>query len=181
MNHKPPVSVDDPAVRVRFVHALSKLGNVAAAAALTRVSVGAFYIRRRTDKAFAAEWDDALMVARDTFEDALRRRALEGIEHKVYRNGREISATRKFSDRLGIYVHQVLDRRAQKIEQQRDAQQARQEAQRIETMEPLELARRILFLLREAAGKVRDSGDAAGMAEIEQMLFDAGFRPDPGS
>jgi hypothetical protein len=183
MNRKSPVSVVEPATCVRFLKAVEKLGCVSAAAALTGIPVRTFYRLRQTDEAFADAWDDAILIARGDLEDLLRRRFTEGVDYTVRRNGRDVTVTRKFSDRLGVYVHQVLERRAQKIELQRasEGQKARQEAQRIETIEPLELARRILYLLRDAAGKVCDSGDAAAIAEVEQMLLDAGFRPNAGS
>jgi hypothetical protein len=159
-----------PELRVRFLTAVEKLGCVSAAAALTGISLRGLYRLRRDDPAFADAWDDAILIARGDLEDLLRRRFTEGVDYTVRRNGREVTVTRKFPDRLGVYVHQVLERRAEKIEAQRasEEQKARLSAEE-EEMDPVELARRITFLLYEGAEKLRATGDPADFAEAEQM------------
>jgi hypothetical protein len=180
MTGKPAASaVDDPQVRVRFLKAVEKLGCVSAAAALTGVSVRSFYRHRYKDPGFAEAWDDAVMIARGDLEDLLRRRFTEGVDYTVRRNGGVVTVTRKFSDRLGEYVHKVLERRAEKIEAKWDEDDKREETAKKQDI--IEVARRISYLLAEGRRKALASGNPALIAESVAWEQDLNGRPDDTS
>lgn len=61
-----------------FLAALENTGSVTAAAESAGIHRTAAYQHRKTDKAFAQEWDDALDMAADQLEDIARARAFAG-------------------------------------------------------------------------------------------------------
>ncbi len=55
---------------------------------------------RRSDPAFAAAWNGALLAARPRSEDALACRAIDGIEEQVFYHGEVIATRTRFDSRL---------------------------------------------------------------------------------
>lgn len=95
--------------QLRFLAALARSGNVISAAIAAHLDRAALEEARRTDRAFANEWDMAEATAAHKLEDEAWRRAVEGVpeplisEGKVVRDddGRPLSIQR-YSDALLI-------------------------------------------------------------------------------
>jgi hypothetical protein len=60
--------------------------------------------RRAADEAFARAWEDALEQGTDSLEDEARRRALQGVEKPVFREGRQVGTVTEYSDTLLIFL-----------------------------------------------------------------------------
>ena len=88
-----------------FLAELAKRGNVSAAAELTGLARGTFYVWRDEDADFKVAWDEALETAIDAMELEARRRAVEGVEKPIVgRVGKDqdgiITYVREYSDSL---------------------------------------------------------------------------------
>lgn len=90
--------------RARFLEVLSEHAIVGRAARAAGASRSAFYRWRREDAAFAADWEEAVELGISALEDEALRRALEGEEAPVFHGGRQVGVTRKFSERLLIFM-----------------------------------------------------------------------------
>jgi len=151
---RPAPSPDDPAVRARFLEAIEKLGVLSAAAALSGVPLHRFYLRRDKDSQFADAWDDAILLAHGSLEALLHERFVNGVEHKLWKDGKLVSETRRYSDALGIYRHKVLEKRVEKIEDYRLADERRRRAAAAtREMSDEELVRRIAWILNHPAAQ----------------------------
>src|SRR4051812_42249550 len=73
--------------KTAFLAALSNTAIVRAACRSAGVSWKTAYVHRRTDAAFAVEWDEALEEAADVLEAEARRRAVHGAEKVVIYKG----------------------------------------------------------------------------------------------
>lgn len=83
---------------------LSRCGNVTAAAKKAGLDRREAYRHREEDRAFAAEWEKALLLGVAGLEDEARRRAFEGTERPVFNRGEECGTVREFSDTLLIVL-----------------------------------------------------------------------------
>jgi hypothetical protein len=97
----------DAARQEAFLTALSRSGVVlyAARAASPHLtshtgSVRAFRALRARDPEFAQAWDDAMDAARDELVQEAHRRAVDGWDEPVFKNGVEVGTIHKWSDRL---------------------------------------------------------------------------------
>ena len=73
-----------------FLQALRDTGVVRHACETAKVPYRTAYRHREQEEAFAADWDEALEQAADLMELEARRRAVEGVEKRVYHKGEEI-------------------------------------------------------------------------------------------
>jgi hypothetical protein len=76
------------------------------------VSAQAVYLARRRDRAFAAGWAAALVLAREQVEQVLADRALNGVEEQVFYRGDVIATRRRYDTRLLLAHLARLDARA---------------------------------------------------------------------
>ena len=110
-----------PELRVKFLEALARTGNVGASAYYVQLSRQSAYDLRRRDPDFARAWRAALVLARDVAEDALQERAIEGIEEPVFYHGECVATRRRYDSRLLLAHLARLDRVAEEIPAQRGA------------------------------------------------------------
>ncbi len=64
---------------------------------------------RQRSKRFAAQWDDALEEATDLLKAEARRRALTGIDKPMFFKGEVVGSTKKYSDRLMMFLLEAYD------------------------------------------------------------------------
>ena len=110
-----------PDIRVKFLEALSRTGNVGAAAYFVQRSRQSAYDLRRRDPDFARGWQAALVLARDVAEDVLQERAIDGIEEPVYYHGEVVGTRRRYDSRLLLAHLGRLDKAAEQIPARRAA------------------------------------------------------------
>jgi hypothetical protein len=89
-----------PARQKLFLTALSQTGCVRDACLRAAISDTSAYRWRRKSKRFATAWERALRKARPTIEAEAYRRAVEGWDEAVIRNGEVVSVKRRYSDSL---------------------------------------------------------------------------------
>ena len=65
-----------------------------------KLNRGTVYAWRDRDETFADAWDVATDAAADVLETEARRRAVDGVETKVYFEGEEVGTKVYYSDRL---------------------------------------------------------------------------------
>jgi len=97
-----------------FLEALSRTGNVKAAAAYTGLSrESAYRLKRRPDaRAFGRAWDAALIHARDIFADDLLDKGLNGWTEDVWHNGEVTGSRQRWSAPLFLAALARLDQLA---------------------------------------------------------------------
>ena len=110
-----------PDIRVKFLEALSRTGNVGAAAYFVQRSRQSAYDLRRRDPDFARGWQAALVLARDVAEDVLQERAIGGVEEPVYYHGEVVGTRRRYDSRLLLAHLGRLDKAAEQIPARRAA------------------------------------------------------------
>ncbi|RME68413.1 MAG: hypothetical protein D6782_01170, partial [Alphaproteobacteria bacterium] len=93
-----------PARQRRFLKALAQTANVSASAAAAGLSRSAVYRQRAGDAAFAEAWDEALNTALDALEEALMKRAIQGVDKPVFYGGKPCGSTRTYSDALAMFL-----------------------------------------------------------------------------
>lgn len=71
----------------KFLDKLRETGNVTDACEQAQVGRSAAYERKRTNKTFAAAWDQSLDEACDVLEREARRRAVEGVPRLKFHEG----------------------------------------------------------------------------------------------
>lgn len=96
----------------QFLEALSREGNVRFAAQAAGVSAQTAYVRRRRDRAFAAGWEAALIIAREAAEQVLATRAIHGITETIWFRGEVVGERQRFDTRLLLAHLARLDARA---------------------------------------------------------------------
>jgi hypothetical protein len=88
----------------RFIEALSRTANVTAACEIVGLPRMRAYYWRSCDPVFCAGWDEALERGLDALEDEVMRRAKDGIAEPIYCKGRVVGETRRYSDRLAMFI-----------------------------------------------------------------------------
>lgn len=83
-----------------FIEWLARTGSVTDAAEHAGLARTQVYDRRRTHKGFAAAWKKALSLGVDGLHDKAMRRAMEGDERPIVRNGEQVATERRYNDRL---------------------------------------------------------------------------------
>ena len=92
-----------------FIEALRTTGNVTRAAQYAGRSRNQAYHVRRHSEDFAAQWDEALGEGIDILEAEARRRAFTGIDKPVFYKGKVVGSTKKYSDRLLMFLLRAHD------------------------------------------------------------------------
>ena len=87
-----------------FLAALAGTGNVTVACEKAGICRRAAYQWRSDQASFRTAWDDALESAADLLEEEARRRAADGWEENVYKNGELVGTIRHYSDVLLIFL-----------------------------------------------------------------------------
>lgn len=80
------------------------LGNIAEAARKTGIDRRAVYRRKQSDPAFARAFRNAQDALIDSLEAEVLRRAHDGVEEPVFRNGKEVGSRRHYSDTLAQFL-----------------------------------------------------------------------------
>ncbi len=83
-----------------FLHHLAATGSVTIAAERAGLERTHVYRKRRTNKAFAKGWKEALEIGVEALHDQAMLRAIEGEERPVIRGGEEIATVRRFDNGL---------------------------------------------------------------------------------
>ena len=100
----------DAAKKTLFIERLIETGgNAFAAAKLISISIQTVYNYRNSDPEFAAAWEAAIEEGTKNLEAEAYRRAFEGVEETVYRNGKKVGMVRKYSDVLLIFLLKARD------------------------------------------------------------------------
>lgn len=87
-----------------FLHALSQLGNVTAAAEAVGLGRRTVYVWREADPDFAARWAEATEEAVERMEQEAWRRATQGVDRPVYQGGKQVGMVKEYSDNLLIFL-----------------------------------------------------------------------------
>lgn len=99
-----PTSIRTARRRRIFLRVLRRTAIVAEACRAAGAANGSFYNWRHADPDFAAAWDRALADGITTLEDEAIRRARDGVEAPVFYQGKQVGTTRKYSDRLLVFL-----------------------------------------------------------------------------
>ncbi|MEH6790118.1 hypothetical protein [Parasphingorhabdus sp.] len=110
-----------PELRVKFLEALARTGNVGAAAHYVQRSRQSAYDLKRRDPDFARVWLAALVLAREVAQDVLQERAIEGVEEEIFYHGEVVATRRRYDSRLLLAHLARLDKVAEQIPAQRGA------------------------------------------------------------
>jgi transposase-like protein len=100
-----------------FLRALSTGASVSEAAKAGRILWNTLYRWRRDDSRFRAAWDDAARAGEDAkaakLDEALMRRAVDGIDEPVFHAGEEVGTRKRYSDPLLMFgIRELRQRRA---------------------------------------------------------------------
>ena len=87
-----------------FLNALATSPNVTRAAKAAHITRQKTYERRAEDKVLARCWKEALDESIEVLEAEVHRRAFEGDEQTVYRDGKPVGVVCKYSDLLAIFL-----------------------------------------------------------------------------
>ena len=87
-----------------FLAFLARNRNVTLSAQEAGIARATAYDALRTDKVFAAAWEDAQEQATDVLEREAWRRASEGVEQPVFYQGKVCGHVQKYSDVLLIFL-----------------------------------------------------------------------------
>jgi len=99
-SQQPPSRGPAPKALESFLHHLGRTGSVTFAAAHAGVERRTLYRLRARDEAFAGHWDEALQLGIDRLQDDAMRRALDGTERPVFRNGKQVGSVVQYDNRL---------------------------------------------------------------------------------
>lgn len=83
-----------------FLHHLGRTGSITFAATRAGLPRRALYKLRAADPAFAGRWKEALHLGMERLQDDAMRRALNGTERAVIRNGQKVGSVQQFDNRL---------------------------------------------------------------------------------
>ena len=90
--------------QLAFLAAFVTNGAVVYAARAAQVSRSVVYHWRRTDEQFERHFQEAQEDAADALEAETRRRAVDGWQEEVYRQGRLVGTITRYSDRLLVML-----------------------------------------------------------------------------
>lgn len=88
----------------KFIDKLRRTGNISAACHAAKISRAWAYEERKSDAAFAAQWNDALEEACDALELEARQRATKGAKRPVYSKGEFVDWVYEPSDALIMFL-----------------------------------------------------------------------------
>lgn len=90
----------EPADLVLFLAHMAVTGNVSDSCRQARISRPTVYRIRREVPSFKDAWNSAMKMARDNLEREAWRRAVDGVERKVFQGGKTVGVVREYSDAL---------------------------------------------------------------------------------
>ena len=93
-----------PEVRENFLKALANTGSITKAAILAGVDRSSVYDWREKLPEFEEGVQKAIKTGEDAWEDEAKRRAVEGVEHGVWKDGRQVGSRVEYSDLLMIFL-----------------------------------------------------------------------------
>jgi hypothetical protein len=184
----------------RFLKALADTGNVTAAVAVAGTSRTRVYEFRKTDTAFAADWDEAEEIATDRLEDEARRRAIEGVAEPLVSAGKLVRGddgqpvtVRRYSDNLLLALLKArrLPRRERSVRFQLPALRSADDAVsamaaltaavtagKVTPGEAVEMSRLVEAYIRalEAASSIKGACVGASAAEVRIVQSDGLLR-----
>lgn len=135
--------------RQKFLDALEETASVSAACKQSGLPRRTAYEWKEADVGFAKAWEAALDRAVGVLEDEAVRRAMVGVDKPVFHQGKRCGVIREYSDTLLIFLL-----KAQKPEKYRERFEhtgANGKPIEIEETPSLERARRLAYVLTEAA------------------------------
>lgn len=88
--------------KLRFLKNLALSSHVAASAKKAGVGVSTVYSWRERDPGFYREWMRSLAAGYELLEMDLLDRARNGVEKRVFHEGKEVATVREFNDGLGV-------------------------------------------------------------------------------
>lgn len=90
--------------KARFIEWLCRSGNVLDASRKAKIARSEVYAEREADPAFAAAWDEALVIATEALELEARRRAEKGVLEPIFYQGVKVGTVRRYSDSLLMFL-----------------------------------------------------------------------------
>lgn len=154
-----------------FIEMLAKTGVPNRACEQAGVSRAAVYAHKKKDEIFAARWADAKIQAVEALEEEARRRAYEGIDKPYYYKGKVVGVMKERSDRLlefllaGQAPHKYGKGQTQKME----LTGAEGKPLIPDEVNDIDVARRVAFLLTQAAQAERQKIDAPREEEMKPV------------
>ena len=91
-------------IQESFLDALAGGDSVTGACLAAGLRRRTAYQWRADDPDFATAWEEAIEAGTDLLEDEARRRAVEGVEHPLMYQGRQVATVRKHSDALLMFL-----------------------------------------------------------------------------
>ncbi|WP_340588066.1 hypothetical protein [Erythrobacter alti] len=104
-----------PARQAEFCERLAQHGNVRLACRALGISSQTAYRARRASAQMRACWDAALVIARQSVEEVLADRAINGVEESVFYHGEEVATRRRYDSRLLLAHLARLDAKAERL------------------------------------------------------------------
>jgi hypothetical protein len=98
------LSIDERVNQDRFIEFYKETGSITAAARKAKVNRCSIYGLRRLDPDFDKRCTEARAMGIDAMEDEAIRRAVEGDEQPVYKDGKVIGTRVSYSDLLMIFL-----------------------------------------------------------------------------
>lgn len=83
-----------------FFHHLGRTGSVTLAAERSGLRRPTLYRLRANDEGIARRWQHALDLGVERLQDDAMRRALDGVERPVWRNGEQVGTVQQYDNRL---------------------------------------------------------------------------------
>lgn len=87
-----------------FLSTLQATGIVRLAAKAANIDKSTAYDHKKSDKAFEAQWVEAVEDSIELLEAEARRRALHGTDKPVFQGGKQVGTIREYSDTLAIFL-----------------------------------------------------------------------------
>ncbi len=87
-----------------FFARLAEFANVSKACVAANLSRDHVYDVRRANKEFARRWDEAFDIGYDAMEEEAQRRAYEGVDKPIYKNGFLVDVVKETSDSLMMFL-----------------------------------------------------------------------------
>ena len=124
------------------------------------VSRTTMFKRKKEDEYFAARWEDAKRQAVEVLEAEARRRAFEGIDKPYYYKGKVVGVLKERSDRLLEFMLAGMAPKKYGKQQVSKMELTGAEGKPLipDEVNDIEVARRVAFLLTQAANTKREQG-----------------------
>lgn len=94
----------NPKVKAKFLQLLTEGATVQAACDQSGLARTTAYAHKRSDEAFAKNWEEAIDLSTDLLEGEAVRRAREGVTEPMVSNGKVVAHVQKYSDNLLMFL-----------------------------------------------------------------------------